>query len=259
MPQIKVGLQLKALGGPFRRALLTAQQMGATAAELDGREHLSVKEMTDTAIRQLRKMLTDANVRACALSFRTRSGYGVLERLQERVEATKAAMTLAYKLGASVVVNQIGQIPEAGEGEQWDTMVDVLTQIGRHAQHCGAFLAAETGAEDPATLKRFIDALPEGMLGVALNPGNLIVNGFSASEAVQQLGPHIMYVRAMDGVRDLAIGRGLEVPLGQGSADFPEIIGRLEEHEYRGYYTVARNQISQAAELDAGIQYLKNI
>ena len=69
-----------------------------------------------------------------------------------------------------------------------------------------------------------------------------------------------MYVRAKDGVRDLAQGRGLEVPLGQGTADFPELIGMLEEHAYGGYFTVAREQANDpVAETAMAVEYLKNI
>ena len=259
VPELKIGLQLTALRMPFRKAIAAAQQMGVSAIEIDAREQINVREMTDTALRQLKKMLEDANLRVCALSFRTRNGYNVVDRIQERMDATKAAMDLAYKLGASVVVNQIGRIPEE-EGEEWDTMVDVLTEIGKHAQRCGAFLAAETGSEEVATMKNFISALPEGMLGITLNPGNLIVNGFSATEATQELGQHIMYVRAKDGVRDLAQGRGLEVPLGRGSVDFPQLIGTLEEHGYRGYFAVARDNAQGGPnELSMAVQYLRNI
>ncbi len=77
---------------------------------------------------------------------------------------------------------------------------------------------------------------------------------------MNDLGQHIMYVRAKDGVRDLAQGRGLEVPLGRGSADFPELIGLLEEFGYRGYFTVAReNATDPINEISMAVEYLSNI
>jgi len=260
VPELKIGIQLTSLRQQFRRAILTARELGASAVEIDAREHLNVRDASETALRQVRKMLDDANLKVCALSFRTRGGYNVVERLQERIEATKRAMDLAYKLGASNVVNQVGRIPETCEGEDWDTLIDVLTELGKYAQRAGAFLAAETGSESADLLAKLIEALPEGSIGVTLNPGNLIVNSFSASDAVTQLGQHIMYVRAKDAVRDLAQGRGLEVPLGRGSADFPDIIGRLEEHGYRGYFSVTReNAADPVDEVASAVAHLKNI
>ena len=260
MPELKVGIQLSGLNQSFRRAIETASRMGVDAVELDARRHINVREMTDTAIRQLRKVLDDANLGVCALSFQTRSGYNVIDRLHERMEATKATMDFAYKLGASVVVNQIGRVPEEQQGPAWDTLVDVLSELGKHAHRCGAFLTAETGSESGEALAGLISALPEGSIGVTLNPGNLIVNGFSAQDATRLLREHTMYVRAKDGVRDLAQGRGLEVALGRGSVDFPELIGLLEENEYRGYFAVARdNADDPVSEMSMAVEFLRNI
>lgn len=260
MPALKVGVQLNTLGLPLMKGLEAAARMGAVAVELDARHHVRPSEFSETAIRQLRKKLDDLNLSVCALGFRTRSGYNVIDRLQERVEATKAAMDLAYRLGANVVVNQVGQFSEEHAGEPWDLLVDVLGELGKHAQRCGAFLTAETGTESGSELRALIDALPEGSLGVTLNPGNLIVNRFSARDAVAELGEHVMYVHAKDGVQDLAQGRGVEVPLGRGSADFPELIGALEEFSYRGYFTVERENTADAVnEAAMAVQYLQNI
>ena len=260
MPELKIGLQLGGLRLPFRKAIEFASRIGVRAVEIDVRQHLPLTDLTQTALRQLRKTLDDANLRVCALSFQTRSGYNIPDRLQERIEATKRVMDLAYKLGTNVVVNQIGHIPEEAAGPHWDLLVEVMADLGQHAHHCGAFLAAETGSEDSTLLAKLIDAAPEGAMAVTLNPGNLIVNAFSPREAIERLGPHILYVRAKDAVRDLAQGRGLEVELGRGTADFPELIGRLEEHLYRGYYTVARDNASNpTAEMAAAVEYLRNI
>lgn len=260
MPELKIGLQLSCLKLPFRKSLEAAAQMGVHAVELDARTHVPVREMTDTGLRQIRKMLDDLNLRVCALGFQTRNGYNVTDRLQERIDATKRVMDLAYKLGASVVVNQIGRIPPENEGTDWNTLIEVLHDLGQHAHHSGAFLAAETGSEDSSRLRALLDAAPEGAFGITLNPGNLIINSFSARESVERLGPDIMYVRAKDGVRDLALGRGLEVPLGRGTADFPELIGMLEEFSYRGYFTVARDQADNpVSETAMAVEFLRNI
>jgi len=259
VPQLSIGIQLTSLGLPFQRGLQAAARIGVSAVEIDARVHVKPRECTATALRQLRKLLDDLNLKVCAVRFRTRSGYNVTDRLQERVEATKAAMNLAYKLGAKVVVNQIGRVPEERSGEDWDLLVDVLSELGKHAQRCGAFLAAETGSESGADLAALLDAIPEGSLGVTLNPGNLIVNNFSARDSIQSLGTHIRYVHAKDGVRDLAQGRGVEVPLGQGSVDFPGLIGMLEEHAYRGYFTVEReNAADPVSEVSAAVEYLRS-
>ena len=101
---------------------------------------------------------------------------------------------------------------------------------------------------------------PPGSIGVDFNPANLILNGHSPREAVRALAPHILHVHAIDATRDLALGRGIEVALGQGSAELPEILGVLEEHQYRGYITVSRKDSDQPlSDIRQGIEFLRNL
>lgn len=260
MLELKVGIQLASLRQPFQKALHTAAELGASAVEIDARTHLKPREMSQTGLRQIRKMLEDRNMRVCAIGFQTRRGYNVADNLDRRVEATKDAMQLAYDLGANVVVNQIGRIPAEPVGAEWELLVQVLTDLGRHGQRVGALLAAETGAEDPESMQRLLEALPAGSIGINLDPGNAIVNGFSASETTRLLSQDVLHVHAKDGVRDLAQGRGLETPLGRGSVDFPELMGILEEHEYRGYFTIEReNANNPILEVGNAVQYLRSL
>ncbi|MCA9122317.1 MAG: sugar phosphate isomerase/epimerase [Planctomycetaceae bacterium] len=260
MLELKIGIQLASLKLPFKKALHIAGELGANGVEIDARNDLKPQDLSRTGLRQLRKSLDDRNLRVCAVGFQTRRGYDVLQDLDRRVEATKQAMQFAYDLGASVVINQVGQIPAEPTGPRWDLLIQVLTDLGRFGQRTGAMLAVETGAEDAETLLRLIEALPDGSVGINLDPGNLIVNGYSASEAARMLGKHVLHVHAKDGVRDLAQGRGLETQLGRGAADFPEILGILEEHEYRGYFTIERQHADQPlVEIGQAVQYLRSL
>jgi sugar phosphate isomerase/epimerase len=216
--------------------------------------------MTQTAVRQLRKLLDDQRLRVCAVSYRTRRGYDVLDELDRRVAGTKQAMQMAQALGASVVVNHIGQIPVEPEGPQWTLLLQVLTDLGRHGQRVGAMLAAQTGSVNGSDLARLLAALPDGSLAVDLDPGQLVMNGFSPLEAIESLSQHIMHVHATDGIHDRNRGRGQEVPLGRGSVDFPAILGALEERGYRGYFTIQRDHSDDAEyEIGAAVKYLRSL
>ena len=70
-------------------------------------------------------------------------------------------------------------------------------------------------------------------------------------------GGDVLHVRARDAVRDLGQRRVLEMPLGQGSIDFPELLAILEEHDYRGYITVERNGEDPLADLQTAFRYLR--
>jgi sugar phosphate isomerase/epimerase len=248
------------MGLPLKRVLPLARQWGACAVELDGRGDAQPQRLSQTGRRQLRKLFDDYELRVAAVGFRTRRGYDVTDDLERRVEATKAAMTLAYELGASWVVNQVGRVPEKSEGPHWQTLVEVLTDLGNHGQRTGALLAAETGSESGTDLARLIAALPHGSVGICLNPGALIINGFSPLDAVKSLGTNVCYVHAQDAARDLAQGRGIEVRLGRGAADFPALLGALEEHDYRGYWTIQRERAdAPLSELADAVSYLKSL
>lgn len=260
MPALKIGVVLRSFRQPFRTALRTAAELGVSAVELDARHEVRAAEMSQTAIRQLRKLLDDLRLKVCAVSFYTRRGYGVLDQLDRRVEATRQAMQLAYALGTPVVINQVGRVPDKSEGAEWDLMVDVLRDLGEYGQRTGAFLCAETGSESGADLARLVQALPDGALRVSLNPGNLVVNGFPVLEAVEHLGSYIQHVHVTDAVHDLARGRGAEVDIGRGSVDFPSLLGALEEHDYRGYYAIERDGGAEpVVRIKRAIQFLQGL
>jgi sugar phosphate isomerase/epimerase len=260
MLQIKLGVELASLRLPLKKALLTARELGAEAVEIDARNELRPEDLSRTGVRQLRKMLDDLNLRVSAVTFRTRRGYHVPQELEARIDATKRTMQLAYDLGTNVVINTIGQVPPETDSAATSTMVEALSDIGRHGQKVGAMLAAETGTESGQELARLIARLPPASLGVDLNPANLIVHGHSPRAAVEALAPHVLHVHATDATRDLSVARGIEVPLGQGNAEFPEILAVLEEQQYRGYLTVARRESdSPLADLRQSLAFLRNL
>ena len=258
MAELNIAVRVDALRMPLRKALETAAQMGVSAVELNAQNQIHPSQLSDTGLRQLRKILDDLNLKVASLRFQTRRGYDNTQDLDRRVEATKAAMQLAYRLACPVVVNSIGSIPEAQEDPRWASMQSVLDDLGRFGTKVGAFLAAETGSTSGETLARMLNSSPDAFVAVALNPGQLIINRFDVREAVLALKDRIELVYAVDGVIDLAAGRGVSVRLGQGTADFPELIGLLEDVQYRGRFVVGRDD-SSAQELQQGIEYLQNL
>lgn len=348
MAELKIAVRLDSMNGvkanavSLRKALTLVASMGATSVELCGRRLVDVSELSDTGVRTLRKILDDLNLQVASIRFPTQHGFDRIENLDRRIDATKMAMRSAYRLGAPLVVNQIGPVPRppqkqsssasspsvsgamiAGEmppqgmsveqaaawassihaaiqasgsasdgprsdgnfpssstwttgsrakeaqakeaqatDPRWDTMRAVLDDLGRYGAKVGAFFAAETGTEPGAHLAELIDTSAESYIAVALNPGQLIINRFSVPEAVAALGDRIRIVNAVDGVLDLSAGRGIAVPVGQGTADFPSLIGQLEDIPYRGPFVVGRSGMSDESavnELAQSVRYLKSL
>jgi sugar phosphate isomerase/epimerase len=258
LAELNLAVRLSALGMPLRRALEEAARIGASAVELDARHDIHPSQLSDTGLRQLRKILDDLNLKVSSLRFETRRGYDQQQELERRIEATKAAMQLAYRLKAPVVVNSIGMVPDDQSDPRWVGLQQVMEDLGRFGTRIGAFFAAETGSESGQTLANLLDGASDAFVAVALNPGQLIVNRLNVREAITALKERIQLVSAIDGVLDLAAGRGIAVPLGQGTADFPELIGQLENVQYRGRYLVGRPG-SNLQEVVQGMQYLRNL
>jgi len=249
---------MSAFGIPLQKALLAAAQAGAAGVEIDARNELKPADLTGTAKRQIRKMLDDLNLRVSSIRFPTRRGYDVLQDLDRRIDATRQAMEMAYELGAPHVVNQIGPVPTDSASPAWHQLQSVLADLASFGARVGAFFAPETGTESGRDLANLVESLDEHFVPVAFNPGLLIVGGFDPHEAIGILASRIGVVVAQDGVKDLSRGRALEVPLGQGIADFPKILGMLEEHQYRGWFVVGQTGDGFAKVADA-VSYLRHL
>lgn len=258
MAEINLAVRLSALKMPFRRAIHAAAKLGASSIEIDARQEIHPAQISETGLRQLRKLLEDLNLRVSSLRFQTRRGYDQVEDLDRRVDATKETMKLAYRLGTSVVVNAIGHVPHEQSDPRWVTLQQVMNDLGRYGAKVGAFLCAETGSEDGKTLSELLNSQEDAFVGVAFNPGQLVINRFSAAEAMDELKDRIQIVYAVDGVLDLAAGRGVATPLGLGSVDFPELLGKLEDQHYRGRFVVGRPDSNQE-EIAQAIQYLREL
>jgi sugar phosphate isomerase/epimerase len=262
VPKLNVGVQLRAFRLPLQKALIAAARIGADGVEIDAREDIRPKDLSGTALRQIRKMLNDLNLRVVSVRFQTRRGYDCLEELDRRVDATKEVLAMAAQLGASTVINQVGIVPNwlPGENEPPSLPVlrDVLSDLGRYSYRIGTFLACETGTEPLENLQRLIESLQEGSAMVALNPGNLIYHGFGM-EGLKEIAKHIAVVHVKDAVHDRGRGRGTEVELGRGLVDFPEIIATLEERHFQGSYVIDREQLTDPTnDLATSIQFLRS-
>jgi sugar phosphate isomerase/epimerase len=267
---VKIGIQTRSLRQPLKRAIQTAAQLGADGIEIDARAELPPAQMSQTAIRQFRKLLGDLNLQVSAVSFMTRRGYDVMDDLDRRVAATQAAMRMAQAIGAGVVINRVGRASaetvvgasteSSPPSQRYRRLVDVLSMLGAYGDRIGARLAAQTGSESGEELSELLAAVADQTVGADLHPSALIFNGHDLQEAVAALGPRILHVHACDAVRDLSRGQAIEVELGRGSADLPGLLGRLTEFDYRGWVTIeCQNSADPISEIGNAVAYLRSL
>lgn len=160
------------------------------------------------------------------------------EALKEKESFLRDAVTQTVDLGATIMTTHIGMLGHDPDGSKEETMVANLKRWGEFAADHGVVLATETGLEPGERLRRILERANTKGIGVNFDPANLVMKGFDHLAAVRELFPFIVHTHAKDGV--LENGKGREVPLGDGTVDFPAYARLLTELGYNGAYTIER-------------------
>jgi len=141
--------------------------------------------------------------------------------------------------------------------------VKAIREVASYCKQNGQNFRYETGQETPITLIRAIQDVGLDNQGVNFDVANLILYGkANPADAVDLLGPYVQGMHAKDGLYPTdPKNLGEEVPIGQGKVDFPRIIQRLKELNYRGAVTIER-EISgpqQVEDVRAAKRYLEKL
>ena len=138
-----------------------------------------------------------------------------------------------------------------------------VKDIALHLKKNGQNFLFETGQETPVTLRRLIEHVATGNLGINLDPANLIMYGkANPVDALDVFGSYVMGVHAKDGKYPTSgnfLGR--EVRIGEGKVNFPAFIAKLHEVGYDGPISIER-EISgeqQIIDIKKSIDYLDEI
>jgi L-ribulose-5-phosphate 3-epimerase len=168
-----------------------------------------------------------------------------------RIAHIKKASDFAKQCGIPAVQTHCGFIPENPNDPLYRETVAAMREVAAYCQRNGQNFRYETGQETPITLVRAIQDVGLDNQGVNFDLANLILYGkANPVDAIELLGPYVQGIHAKDGLwptnpKDL----GEEVPIGKGKVDFPRIIARLKELDYRGAVTIER-EISGAQQLE---------
>lgn len=159
-----------------------------------------------------------------------------------RIAHIKKASDFAKRCGIPAVQTHCGFIPENPNDELYRETVMAMREVAAYCKGNGQNFRYETGQETPITLVRAIQDVGLDNQGVNFDLANLILYGkANPVDAIELLGPFVQGIHAKDGLwptnpKEL----GEEVPIGRGKVDFPRIIKRLKELNYRGAVTIER-------------------
>ncbi len=243
---------------PFRRALAEAQKLGAAGIELDAAGDFAPQKLSQTGRRELRHLLRSHDLELTALACPLRHGLDLAENQEPRVDLVKQVMSLSFDLGPRLTIVHAGPVPD--KEEEAPLLQEALLALAQHGDRVGVILALETGLESGATLNGYLARFDTGSLGVSFNPGNLLAQQHNPYESARALRERIVYAHATD-ARYASASRGVrEVPLGQGDIDWLQLLGVLEEIEYRRWLVIDKEPGQDShREVSTGVAFLRRL
>jgi sugar phosphate isomerase/epimerase len=168
-----------------------------------------------------------------------------------RIAHIKKASDFAKQCGISAVQTHCGFIPENPNDPEYQETVAAIREVATYCKRNGQNFRYETGQETPITLVRAMGDVGVDNQGVNFDLANLILYGkANPVDAIELLGPYVQGIHAKDGMWPTNPKQlGEEVAIGKGKVDFPHIIERLKQLNYRGAVTIER-EISGPQQLE---------
>ncbi len=258
MYPFSIGIMLESFRTDVHIALEKAQALGARGIQVYAtRGALSPKEMTPQRRREFLQDVKDHGLVISALCGDLGQGFANPEKNPALIEESKRILDLAKDLETDVVTTHIGVIPGDSSHPRYGILQQACGQLAAYADSLKAHFAIETGPEEAATLKGFLDSLHSTGVAVNLDPANFVmVTGDDPVQAVYTLKDYIVHTHAKDGRRlhyvdpEALYGMAesemltddsyIELPLGQGDVDFPNYLKALDAIGYTGFLTIER-------------------
>ncbi|WP_029192843.1 sugar phosphate isomerase/epimerase family protein [Paenibacillus harenae] len=284
----KIGVIVDSFKVGVKEGLLKAKQVGADGVQMYAvRGELDPANLSASARREWKAYIGSLGLEISAL-VGDLGGHGFQdpEANPAKIDKSKRIMELGAELGTNIITTHIGIVPDDKNSRVYETMHTACEELARFANDMNAYFAIETGPETSAHLKSFLDTL--GTKGVAVNfdPANMVmVTGDDPVLGVHTLKDYIVHTHAKDGLKlgdmdprdvygfygyDKSLdhekvaamaesGAGFrEVPLGEGSVDWPAYLGALQEIGYNGYLTIEREVgTNPEGDISRAVQFLK--
>lgn len=260
-------MKIGVLSESFRLPMLQAVDQAA-ALELDGLQiyavgrELNCGRCAPDTVKELRRHIEASGLCVSAVCGDLGGhGFAIEQDNPAKVDTSKRIVDLALELSTRVITTHIGVIPQDTTCRRYAVMQQACASLAEYARSAGAVFAIETGPEKARTLRDFLGTLPQGGIGVNLDPANLVmVTDDDPVQAVHTLAPYIVHTHAKDGRRlrpadpqavyDFFAEGGigdlrledyfLETPLGSGDVDFPAYLQALRQIGYDGFLTIER-------------------
>lgn len=160
-----------------------------------------------------------------------------------RMQLVDNATQVAAELEVEDVITHAGYIPENPYDPLYTSFVDMMHYYCNYVfKPRGTWFNFESGQETPVTLRRTIEDIGSGNVGINLDTANVILYGkANPVDALKVFGEYVRCTHLKDGLWPTD-GRSLghETPIGEGEVDFPAVVRLLNEKKYKGHFTIER-------------------
>ena len=282
MYPFSIGVMLDSFKVDVATALDKAVSVGASGLQVYATYgELAPENMSPSKRRDFLARVKDHELTISALCGDLGHGFGDADLNPGLIEKSKRILDLAKDLETDVVTTHIGVVPKDPAHPRFAVMQAACKELATYADSLQAHFAIETGPEEAATLKAFLDTLESRGVAVNMDPANFVmVTGADPVQAVYTLKDYIVHTHAKDGRRlfykDPEIVYGIkkeikdvsdtivegasfiEVPLGEGDVDFTNYLKALNDIGYTGYLTIEREVgDNPEADIRKAVQFLK--
>ena len=182
-----------------------------------------------------------------------------MQRAEELITAAK----FAAKIGVSRVATHVGFLPENMNDPEYYGIIAILRYVIKKFKELDVNFLFETGQETPITLLRVIEEIGMDNVGINMDTANLILYGkANSADAITVFGKYVMDTHIKDGFYPTeGKNLGKEVKVGEGLANIPEVVKRLNEIGYKGNYIIEREikGEQQTKDILETLEYLKTV
>ena len=279
MYNFPIGVIIDSFRCDLKEAVKKAAQVGANGIQVyASRGEMDPENMTTAKRKEFLDVVKSNGLVISALCGDLGGGgFSIPENNPWKIEKSKRIIEMAKELETDVVTTHIGVVPEDVNHDRYKIMQDACFQLAEFADSIDAHFAVETGPETSANLKKFLDSLGSKGVGVNLDPANLVmVTGDDPVQAVYNLKDYIVHTHAKDGKqlfylepeivygvkKDIIVEDDsfIEVPLGEGSVDFPNYLKALEDIGFKGFLTIEREVGDDPAkDIGNAVTFLRDI
>lgn len=274
---LRLAVATEDFGQPLRQAIAQAAKNKVQGLRLNARTEIRTEEFSDTALRQLKLYVAEHQMKVAGLMYSSRHVLYDQQHLDQRLDGIRTAMTLVQKLGTTEVLVRVGRIPDpesatptanvdapknddvdslrnpfsfaptastlssAGpsESQKFQLLCDIVNDLADHGNRYGAVLQLQLASFEPVRIQQLLGRVNAGAVGVVFDPASCMMTGKSPVRVFRDLYKHIGYIRLRDAQKDVD-GGGIEVPFGDGSVNWTELLPTLVEANLERWVCVER-------------------